>query len=208
MAKLTEQRERSPSAIRSAQMIQCLRQSLLYAEKRARDALFPVIPQILEEHRSMGAAIRLSKLTRDAAAVARARNDNLQDVNWEVASKALINAMLRAGVLIAPDGSPVGDGVGAQASQVADVKAGLVEITEAYMLQFLIRKLGDVCTRDHKALAHALFRQFDSQVPMHDMEDRVMMLLATLTGSVSVDDDGSYYVRPLSAMQQGFAAAC
>ncbi len=62
------------------------------------------------------------------------------------------------------------------------------------MLEFLIRTLGDVTTRDHRALAHALFRQFDRSIPMEDFEDRVAILLATLAGRVTLRDDGTYAV--------------
>ena len=56
-----------------------------------------------------------------------------------------------------------------------DITSGkfVFSCTEAYLIEFLIAKLGDISIRDHKALAHALFRQFDPSVSMEDLEDRV-----------------------------------
>jgi hypothetical protein len=53
----------------------------------------------------------------------------------------------------------------------------------------LIDRLRDVSTRDHTALAHALFRQFDRGVPLDDLEDRVVILLAQLADRVELDGD-------------------
>jgi hypothetical protein len=58
----------------------------------------------------------------------------------------------------------------------------------------LIERLGDVGTRDHMALAHALFRQFDRGVPMEDLEDRVVILLAQLAQHVELAGE-RYSVR-------------
>ena len=71
------------------------------------------------------------------------------------------------------------------------------------MIEFLIEKLGDVSTRDHKALAHALFRQFDPSISMEDFEDRVVILLATLADRLVLYDNGTYAVR--QALQASFA---
>ncbi len=62
------------------------------------------------------------------------------------------------------------------------------------MIEFLIAKLGNISIRDHRALAHALFRQFDPSVSMEDLEDRVVLLLATLAGRVCLRQDGVYSI--------------
>jgi hypothetical protein len=175
-------------------MVDCLRQNFVYCEKRARDLLFCAIANVLESPQGGHEPLMLSKLTREAAQRARhaARDIHFEFSNWETASKAVVNAMLGAGVLLGHDGAAVRLSIAAQATGIAGLKIGFVELTEAYLIELLVGKLGDISTRDHKALAHALFRQFDMRVPMEDLEDRVVILLATLTGRVTLRDNGVY----------------
>jgi hypothetical protein len=176
-----------------------LRKELLYSEKRPRDILFRVIEQIVSETSDEGNELKiLSRLTRDAAARARQQADvsGFQFDHWETASKAVVKAMLCAGVLLSSDGEPIPPGITAQATPVAALKDRYLDITEAFLLQVLIERLGDVTTRDHTALAHALFRQFDRGVPLEDLEDRVVILLAQLAGEVDLTDE-VYAVRSL-----------
>jgi hypothetical protein len=179
---------------RSRQMGDCLRRELLYSEKRPRDILFREIDRMLSDAGNGDPKI-LSRLTRDAAARARRRAEEtgFEFALWETASKAVVKAMLWAGVLLGADG-PIPPGITAQATPVAGLKPRYQDLTEAFLLRFLIERLGDVTTRDHTALAHALFRQFDRGVPLEDLEDRVVILLAQLAGEVELRDE-VYSVR-------------
>src|SRR6267142_2882382 len=89
---------------RSRQMADCLRSDLLYSEKRPRDLLFRVIEQIVAEHADD--PVILSRLTREAAARARqhAETTGFAFGHWETVSRAVVKAMLCAGVLLATDG--------------------------------------------------------------------------------------------------------
>jgi hypothetical protein len=178
-------------------MCDCLRTELLYSEKRARDLLFRAIQEIVSETSREGHAPQiLSRLTRDAAAHARqlAEASRYEFVHWETAGKAVVNAMLYAGALLAPTGEPIVPGITAQATPVAALKDRYQDVTEAFLLRVLIDRLGNVTTRDHKALAHALFRQFDPGVPLDDLEDRVVILLARLADEVELAGE-RYAVR-------------
>ena len=68
----------------------------------------------------------------------------------------------------------------------------------------LIDWLGNVTTRDHKALAHALFRQFDPGVPLYDLEDRVVILLARLADEVELA--GERYAVRTCGVRRGAAS--
>jgi hypothetical protein len=140
----------------------------------------------------------LSRLTREAAARARREAETLGFAfgHWDTASKAVIKAMLCAGVLLTIDGSPILPGITAQATVVAGLLEGYLDITEAFLLEFLIERLQDVTTRDHTALAHALFRQFDPGVPMEELEDRVVILVAQLVDRIDLRGE-LYCVRGL-----------
>jgi hypothetical protein len=177
-------------------MADCLRQELLYSEKRPRDLLFAVIAGMLSERTPDEEPRILSRLTRDAASSARhqAHRAGFEFHHWDTASKAVVKAMLYAGVLLAPDGQPILPGITAQATSVAGLRDRYQDLTEAYLLEVLIQRLGDVTTRDHRALAHALFRHFDRAVPIEDLEDRVVILLAQLVDRVELRDD-TYVAR-------------
>lgn len=176
---------------RSAQMVERLRRDVLYTEKRVRDRLFDAIEIALVQSPQLPI---LSRLTRDAATYARrqAANDAFVFSNWEIAARAVSNAMLGARAFLAPTGVALEPGLRAQATVVASLKDGYRDLTETFLLEFLIARLGDIGTRDHVALAHALFRQFDARVPLGDLEDRVVLLLSHLHDRVTLREDGIY----------------
>jgi hypothetical protein len=167
-------------------MVDCLRQDLLYSEKRPRDFIFAAIEQLLGENGET--PMILSRLKRDATTRARelATAAGLEFSNWETTGTAVVRAMLGAGVFLTPEGEIVPSGVAAFGTEVASVREGYRDLTESFLLEFLITQLGDVTLRDHTPLAHALFRQFDPNVSMEDQEDRVAILLAKLSDRVEL----------------------
>jgi hypothetical protein len=172
-------------------MIEVLRQEFLYSEKRARDILFEQIQAIIRQSDS---PVMVSRLTREAAARAqdRGRRMGYDVANWNTAAKATVNAMLGAGVLLAGDGSAIPLTIAAPAAEVAALADRYQDATESFLLETIIRKMGDLTARDHTALAHALFRQFDPAVPLDDLEDRVVMLPAQLSDRIVLADGGTY----------------
>jgi NhaP-type Na+/H+ or K+/H+ antiporter len=95
-----------------------------------------------------------------------------------------MRALLMAEALLTLDGTAIPMGITAQAAVVGGMRDDYCDVTEAFLLEFIIRRLGDVTTRDHTALAHALFRQFDPRVSRDELEDRVVILLARLADHV------------------------
>ena len=184
----------SPRFARSGQMVNCLRHELLYSEKRARDILFSVIEHLLSDRTDEPMIV--ARLTREVARRARLEGERAgyEFANWDNAAKAVVKAMLSSGSLLAPDGEPIVFGVTAHATPVGRLAEDYQDRTEAYLLEFLLERLGDVTVRDHTALAHALFRQFDPNVPVQDLEDRVAILLARLADRVVLDGQ-TYFVR-------------
>lgn len=194
-SKLERQGAQVLRPLRSGQMIDCLRQNFLYSEKRARDLLFGASESLVRG--SNGVILILCRLTREAASLAQrdAAAIGFEFSNWDVASNAVIRAMLNAGVLLGRDGAPVSNGIAAQATPICGLEEDYRDRTEAYLIELLIRKLGNVTTRDHRAVAHALFRQFDRSIPMDYFEDRVAMLMATLADRIVLNEVGAYAVR-------------
>jgi len=170
-------------------MADCLRQERLYSEKRPRDAMFRTIEALLAEQQQTGEHRIVSRLTREAAACAERVAGEAGAVRWDITSRTVVKAMIGAEVLLTPDGRPVPPDITAQATPVAVVREEFQDLTEAFLLETLIQRLNDVTTRDHRALAHVLFRQFDRSVPLADLEDRVVMLLARLADRVELQGD-------------------
>lgn len=198
-----------PRFIRSNQMVNCLCQEFLYSEKRVRDHLFRAIEDLISSRTGGTSSVIVARLIRVAAMEAQraALESGMVFSNWQTASKAVVNAMLGAGVLLSHDGVEIPSGITANATEVVALKPNYGDTTEMFLLEFLIRRMGDITIRDHTALAHALFRQFDPNVPMDDLEDRVVLLLARLAERVELRDDGSYIVRASRFQPAQFAAA-
>jgi hypothetical protein len=158
-------------------MVQRLRENLLYSEKKPRDSIFTAFHAIIRENEK---PLVLSKLARLSASRARreAAARGFVFANWETATKAVVNAMLGARVVLGVDGRVIEAGATARACEVAALKTGFRDMTEAFLLEFLIVSMGDITLRDCTALAHALFRQFDPRVSLEDLETRVLLMLA------------------------------
>ncbi len=166
-------------------MADCLRGERLYSEKRVRDFVFAAVEDLRP---ALDSRPLLVQFTREATARARQRA-NLAGFTfdkWNAAAAAVFNAMVSAGTLLTDDDAPIQPDITAGATPVTSVRDDFRDLVEAYMLEVLIRRLGDVTPRDHTALAHALFRQFDPSVPVEHLEDRVVILLARLDGRVEL----------------------
>jgi hypothetical protein len=179
---------------RSAQMASALRTAFLYSEKRARDCVFAATESVLM---TASPAPTLAMLIRSTLQAARdhARLIQYDLLNSETVTRAVFNAMLRAEVLLALDGSSIRVDLRAYATRVRSLAPDFRTQTEAFLLEFLIGTLGDVGTRDHLALAHVLFRQFDPNVPMTDLEERLVTLLAAMEDRIDLSHSGLYRLR-------------
>ena len=177
-------------------MVECLRKEWLYSEKRPRDLLFTAVERLIAERPPM----MVSQLGREAATMARqlSATAGFEFENWDAAARAVMKTLLMAGARRTPDGSAIEFNITAHAALVGALRDDYRDAGEAFLLQFLIGRLGDVTTRDHTALAHALFRQFDARVPVEDLEDRVVILLARLADRVVLSGD-AYELRTFAS---------
>lgn len=181
---------------RSATMAACLKDKFLYCEKRARDYVFQAAEELAGTGLN-GTAPLLHRLMRSCAerAQAEAACRGYEYFNWDVGAKTTLGAMLQAGVLLTNGDAVIPSDITARGRPVVGLCPDFRDRTEAYLIEVLIRELGDVTVRDHMAIAHALFRQFDSSVSMEDLEDRVTILLAHLCDRVELTDAGVYWHR-------------
>ena len=178
-------------------MIECLRSEWLYSEKRPRDLLFNAVVHLIEERPPM----MVSQLARESACLARERAAAAGQPldNVDVVTKAVFKTLLMAGALRDMDGEPILFDIAAQAAVVGSLSDDFEDRAEAFLLEFIIHRLGNVTTGDHRALAHALFRQFDPRVAIEALEDRVAVLLARLRDRVALFGD-AYAARTLDAV--------
>ena len=176
-------------------MVDMLRKEWIYSEKRPRDVLFNAIEQVIATRPPM----MVSQLAREAARLARqlSLESGFEFENWDAVSKAVVKMLLMARGLETPEGDVIPFDIAAQASLVGALREDYRDLSEAFLLEFLIRRLGDVTTKDHTALAHALFRQFDVRVRLEDLEDRVIVLLARLAEKVVLSND-AYELRTVA----------
>src|ERR1044072_6457021 len=124
-------------------MVHCLCQEFLYSEKRPRDWLFRAMEEVILDSDQEAGPLIVAKLSRDAGQRARlsAASSNLELSHWQTASKAVINAMLAAGVLLSNGEKEITPGITAQATEVVALKPDYTEATEMYLLEFLIRRM-------------------------------------------------------------------
>ncbi len=172
---------------RSGRMIECLRSEWLYSEKPSRDVLFSVIRHLVRDHPPM----MVAQLSREAAGRGRdvaARAGRTFD-NAEAVTRAVVKTLLMSGALRSPDGDAIPFDVAAQAAVVGKLTDDFEDRAEAFLLEFVIGRLGDVTPGDHRALAHALFRQFNARVSIDELEDRVAVLLARLRDRIALAGD-------------------
>lgn len=172
---------------RSRQMIDALRREWIYSEKRPRDVVFLAVERLVREQPPM----MVSQLTREAAPLAReiATQSGVVFDNWEACTRAVVRTLLMAETLHAPGGEVIRFDITSQASLVGSLRLDFCDAAEAFLVASIIRSLGDVTTRDHTALTHVLFRQFDQRVPIDQLEDRLAILMARLADRVALDGD-------------------
>jgi hypothetical protein len=124
-------------------MIQCLREQLLYSEKRMRDILFRGARVAVNTRFRDGSTVSLSRLTREMEFFGRVMGEREgieANADWETAAKAVVNTMVRAGVLLGRRRLPVLAGNGAP---VTDLAEDFESRCEAFLVEFLMCRLGD-----------------------------------------------------------------
>jgi hypothetical protein len=183
-----------PVYARSAQMAAALRGAFLYSEKRARDCVFIATETALA---NMEKAPTLASLIRSTLHAARAHAKKIQFelLNSETVTRAVFNAMLQADVLLGLDGQSIRVDLRAHAACVGSLSPDFRDETESFLLEFVIGAVADIRPRDHLSLAHVLFRQFDPNIPMADLEDRLALLLAGLSDRIELSPTGIYVAR-------------
>jgi hypothetical protein len=182
----------APTYARSGELIKCLENRKIYCEKRVRDIFF----QILEETTKQGNKLTVARLQQEFVSQAGQISDsrlNLEPRKWDKAANYMVKLLLLSEVLHDDQSQAIKrSDPAAMSKPVHGVAEGFRDVAEAYLLLCLVKDLGNITEDDHRAIAHALFRQFDQSVPLIDLEERVALLFALLKDEISKDEEGRY----------------
>ena len=109
-----------------------------------------------------------------------------------------------SGSLQGPAG-PLAHSAAADGTEVVEISPTVEDDAEAYLIEYIIRDLGNVTEFEHSPLAHAVLRQFDTGADMGALKDRVAFLISRIAERVSLDESGTYIHRatktPLRAVK-------
>jgi hypothetical protein len=177
---------------RTDQMIHCLKQRRIYSPKTIRDYVFVALREATKQ--SLLMPLSASQLNRQVCSNAetQAKAAGVAYDYWYAASDALLEMMLGAGVLLDEKSQPIRPGLQARGTKVHNVAPDFEDRCEMFLIQHLVKGLGDVSQHDRTALAHALFKVDPKQKSIFDMQDRVDELLVKLQDRVCERDDGIF----------------
>jgi hypothetical protein len=146
-----------------------------------------------------------SQLVRQvcSAAEQQAKADGVSFKFWYAASDASFEMLLHAGVLLDEHGKPIPPGIGSRGTKVHSIAPNFEDRCEMFLLEFLIKTLGNVTSHDRTALAHALFKVAPDKKSIFDMQDRVDELLVMLQGRISENKDGVFVADTLKLVVAG-----
>lgn len=182
-----------PTYERSADFRNRLTALGIFCEKRERDVLMDALIELLKTGPQPISRLR-RELPKRATELAQLRSvcsvtDFGRIVNF------FIKLLLLSGALKNTAGDTILRNVGADASHVATLEEGAIDLIETYLLEQILKR-SDVKDREHWQLALALFREFDQSVPLDDKLDRIAVLIAKLSDRIGLTDDGTYDYIP------------
>jgi hypothetical protein len=192
-----------PTFCRTAEFRKRLTDLGIYCEKRERDVLMDALRAVLP------GGIMISRLRRELPKKAREIADQravCAKTDFKRIANFFIKLMLMAGVLTDADGKPVHRDAGADGTTVTGVVDKATLVAETYLLEQIL-KPSDVEDREQYQLAHALYREFDTNASFDDKLDQVALLIRDLSNRVVLSDNGKYEytgnqpasVRPIRA---------
>ena len=174
---------------RSRQMRASVQKAKLFNEKPIRDLLFKTVTQIVTRER-----LQLSALRRTLAEESFAHSDFSDKMKWAAQVYFFCRLLVFSGTLQGSSG-PLSHGAAADGTEVQEISSTVEDDAEAYLIEHIIRDLGNVTEFEHCPLAHAILRQFDSTTDMGVLKDRVAFLISKISDRVTLDESGAYIHR-------------
>lgn len=157
------------------------------------DAVELIFAEITEPITSSQLIVLARKKAKDSANNAGYNRSQ----NWEAIGDCFLRMMLSAKVLIKPDGTPILNGIGAYSKPVVKVLPDFRDLCEAFLLEHIIHKIGDIALNDVFALGLALYQKGgDDPTPKEEIIERTDILLQLLFDAerIAVDDEDNISV--------------
>ncbi|SRR6266404_4807861 len=189
-----ENKQKDIGRERTSEMINTLKHRRIYSGKQIRDYVFRALRSATEQPNLI--PLSASQLVRQvcSSAEGQAKSDGVSFEYWYAASDASFEMMLHAGILLDEHGKPIPPGIGSRGTKVCSIAPDFEDRCEMFLLEYLIKTLGNVTSHDRTALAHALFKVAPDKKSIYDMQDRVDELLVKLQDRISESDDGTFVV--------------
>jgi hypothetical protein len=102
--------------------------------------------------------------------------------------------MLGAKVLLRANGTPIVDGIGAYSAVVAKIEDGFRDLCEAYLVEYLIKSMGNLSLNDRYDLGLALYQRGKKDGPTSEwLRERIDFLLQLLQekGRIGLAESGT-----------------
>ena len=176
---------------RSRQMRASVQKARLFTEKPTRDLLFKTVKPIVSRQRLQLSALRRTLAEESFAASGYSDSDKLK---WDAQVYFFCRLLVFSGSLQGAAGA-LSHGAAADGTEVHEISPTVEDDAEAYLIEYIIRDLGNVTEFEHCPLAHAILRQFDSAAEMGALKDRVAFLISRIADRVSLDESGTYIHR-------------
>lgn len=176
---------------RSREMRTSVQKAKLFNEKPIRDLLFKTVKGIVgrEQH------LQLSALRRILADESFTESQFSDKVKWDGQVYFFCRLLLFSGTFVDARGDALSHGASADGTEVHDIRTTLEDDAEAYLIEYIIRDLGNVTEFEHTPLAHAVLRQFDTALEMGKLKDRVAFLISKVSERLTLDESGVYVHR-------------
>jgi len=171
---------------RSRDMRALLHRAKIFNEKPIRDLLFKEVKPIVDDE-----PLQLSKFRRALAADSFSISGFTDRGKWDTQVYFFVRLLLLSGTLLGSNG-PLVHGAGSDGLEVVKLSPTLQDDAEAYLVEHVIRELGNVTEFEHCPLAHAVFRCFSDDVDIFDLKDRVAFLISKFADRLSLSETGTY----------------
>lgn len=158
----------------------------IFNEKPTRDLLFKTVKPIIDRE-----PLQLSKLRRVLSEESFAASGITERGKWDTQVYFFVRLLLFSGTLWGSNG-PITHGAGSDGKEVVKLSPALEDDAEAYLVEYVLRELGNVTEFEHCPLAHAILRCFDGNVDIFDLKDRVTFLISRFADRLSLSETGTY----------------
>lgn len=175
---------------RSDLMERVLRNRRIGSPAIPRKHLFDAVEEILKEDSDVQwTVVKLTDEARERAIKAAEKGGYTRPQNWYAISGCFMRMMVAAGALIKSDGTPISPGLKTASTVVKEPAPAFRDRCEAFLVEYIIKEMGDVTVEDDYQLGLCLFQQGGQDPkPRSEMVGRVSFLLGLLEEEERIEE--------------------